>query len=378
LKDNDDSKFITNFNITPKTSIEHISILRNGVDWLESNQIYPGETFNIRLEGVGFDKAHFRFEDIDEIVKDSVISNDKVVEYKVKVPINISKKKLAIYNYNENTGKLLQIREYQSPRPFDYVFLNYGELGKKFSGIRGPEFSAKTVKDITLSFLNEKIDAGERLYGKQYLELGIKITGPKGELIEMQTIKNISICPDASSPRFGYYDTKDCRKEDISLNDYLSRKTYDLDWARVSLTLTNPKDKYNEDGLEKNVDIIIQKKYKFDVDVSFPSMLTKIEGRPWQNGLGVSMAMVAQFSFYDDNKIGRLKPYKIGAGFLALNAFNFGSTNVSRDLGLVILGSIYPTRRETKFTLPLYLGGGYLLNDGKWFWVFGPGIGVTF
>jgi hypothetical protein len=72
-----------------------------------------------------------------------------------------------------------------------------------------------------------------------------------------------------------------------------------------------------------------------------------------------------------------LRPYKIGAGFVALNAFNLSQdSNVNRDLGIVLLGSVYPTRREARFTFPLYLGGGYLLSAGKWFYLLGPGIGV--
>lgn len=130
---------------------------------------------------------------------------------------------------------------------------------------------------------------------------------------------------------------------------------------------------------KKNVEIILQRKIKFDIDVSFPSLLTKIvKEESWQNGLSVSMAMIAQFSFYEKDKIARFKPFKIGFGFLALNAFNFSGNNNTRDLGLVILGSIYPTRRESKLSFPLYLGGGYLLNKSSLFWVFGPGIRVSF
>ena len=61
---------------------------------------------------------------------------------------------------------------------------------------------------------------------------------------------------------------------------------------------------------------------------------------------------------------------------MALNAFNLGSSSSNRDMGVVILGSVYPTRREAKFTFPLYLGGGFLLGTSKWFYMLGPGIGV--
>ncbi|MEJ7663859.1 MAG: hypothetical protein WKG07_32160 [Hymenobacter sp.] len=49
---------------------------------------------------------------------------------------------------------------------------------------------------------------------------------------------------------------------------------------------------------------------------------------------------------------------------MALNAFNLNSndTNVKRDLGIVMLGSVVPVRTGARLTFPLYLGGGYLLS----------------
>jgi hypothetical protein len=114
--------------------------------------------------------------------------------------------------------------------------------------------------------------------------------------------------------------------------------------------------------------------------VSFPAgLLTKRVGESGYGSFsGISLATLAQFSFYNPEKINRLRPYKIGAGFVAINAFNLSSdTNVNRDLGLVVIGSVYPTRRDAKLTFPLYLGGGYLLNNkNHWFFLLGPGIGI--
>ena len=218
------------------------------------------------------------------------------------------------------------------------------------------------------------------MYGKQYVEVVVKITGSRGELIELTTLPAIVVCPGQKSPRKAYYELKDCAKDELSLNNYIGQKTYDLtDWTKISLTFRHIKDKYNGQGIEKNVEIILQRRTKFDIDVSFPSLLTKIvKEEGWQNGLGVSMATIAQFSFYEKDKIARLLPFKVGVGFLALNAFNFSADNTYRDLGIVILGSLYPTRKDTKFSFPLYMGGGYLLNKKSWFWVFGPGIRVSF
>ena len=46
-------------------------------------------------------------------------------------------------------------------------------------------------------------------------------------------------------------------------------------------------------------------------------------------------------------------------------------------MSIVVIGSIYPTRKDVKLSFPLYLGGGYMLNKGKWFVLLGPGIRVS-
>jgi hypothetical protein len=89
------------------------------------------------------------------------------------------------------------------------------------------------------------------------------------------------------------------------------------------------------------------------------------------------MAMIAQFSFYQKNRINRLQPFKVGAGFLALDAFNFSENDDNRDLAIVILGSLYPTRKDKKLTFPLYFGGGYKLNAEEFFFLIGPGIRIS-
>jgi len=124
----------------------------------------------------------------------------------------------------------------------------------------------------------------------------------------------------------------------------------------------------------------LRKLMTFDVDVSFPAGLVikrvGVDGFPGLSG--ISLAMLAQFSFYDKERIRRLKPYKVGAGFLAQNAFNFNPENTQRDLGIVVLGSVYPTRLDGKLTFPLFAGFGYFINEERFFYLIGPGIRISF
>ncbi|MBN1183097.1 MAG: hypothetical protein JXB49_12460 [Bacteroidales bacterium] len=381
IKDGDIARFITNVSITPATSVTKISMLRSGGEWKESNTIYPGETVEIRLEGEGLHKANFYFEGLEQVVGDSLLKNESQITYSIKVPLNIPLKSINIYNDKEATGKTLRVSEYQKPRDFDYIFLYYGDKNRRVSAIRGPILYEKTVKDVVLSVNPDIIDE-DALYGRQFLDIEVRILGKKNELIEIRNFDNLIFCPGEKSPRFNFYPTKGCLNDDISLNKYLSRKTYDLeDWSRIVIKISDEKDKYGEEGFEKEVELLLKKKYSFDVEVSFPAGLITISKQEdgqmgFGNLSGISMAMIAQFSFYHPEKIARYRPYKVGAGFLAFNAFNFSDNVEDRDVGIVALGSLYPTTRDVKLSFPLYMGGGYFLKDQQWFFLIGPGIRV--
>jgi len=391
IKDGDEARFITNFDITPKTEIQQISILREGKKWLNSSTIYPGETIDIRLEGNGLHKANIYFEDLTDLTSDTLTHNQNQLMFKLKVPLDVSKKEINIYNHGKPTGKILTVQEYLEPRPFDFILVDYGALGRRVKDIRGPLIHEQTIKDVVISFDEHIIDSPVNLYGKQYININIEITDKNNNLIEIKEIENIVVCPSSKSLRFKYYETNGCFTEDISLNDYIRKKTYDLEeWSRIEITFSHQKDKYSGRGYKKEIEIINKKNVKFDVDVSFPAGLITIRKEDKFNDAGektgeevgfgslggISMAMIAQFSFYHPDKIAKLRPYKLGAGFLAFNAFNFSDNNDERDVGVVILGSLYPTSRDTKLSFPLYIGGGYFLKEGRWFFLIGPGIRV--
>jgi len=379
IKENDAPRYITNLDITPQTVIRNVQVLHRGGEWTTNLGVSPGETVDVRLEGEGLQKARVSFEDLPVIPSDSSVRTDARLVYRVKVPVNFDKRKSTIYNAGQATGYSLSIREFQRPHPLDFVTVSYGEAARTVSRLDGPVLYDGIIRDVVFQFNPNGIDKADQLFGKQYLSFEIRTLNSKGELVEMRTVDNIVICPGDKSPRAAFYADKQCRTDPFSLNSVLGRKTYDLDeWSRIQVTVKHQPGQYTESGYTQTVELVLKRNYKFDIDVSFPAgLLTRKQGESSYGDLGgISLATLAQFSFYSPKKINRLRPYKIGAGFVALNAFNLGSSTANRDLGVVILGSVYPTRREAKFTFPLYLGGGFLLGTSKWFYMLGPGIGV--
>lgn len=380
IKDGDHPEFVTNLDITPKTAIQSILVEREGRDWEKSNVVYPGETVNIRLEGEGLHKAKFSFPGASNLEYDSLIKNENISVFRIKIPLSVTASRIEIFNHNQSTGHSLRVEEFSRPRPFDFINLDFGTESLSVANIDKPIYYENNLTDLVFDFDRSKIDEGKELYGKQYLTIKVRISNKQGNLIELYQFDEVVICPNEASPRFVHYESKDCRGEDINLNNYISKKTSELDeWSKIELEISHDKEKYRGEGRSKKILIYLKRDYNFDIDVSFPTglLILKAQEGNFTNFGGISFAMIAQMSFYQPGKIAKYRPYKLGAGFIAINAFNFSESNDDRDVGLVVIGSLYPTSSDKKLTFPLYAGGGYLLSEQKAFFLIGPGIRVT-
>lgn len=388
IKEGDESRFVTNLDITPKTNIQTISIKREGADWVNSNVVYPGEIVGVRFEGDGMHKANFAFQGIGRISPDSVFQNENTASFEFRVPMTIPSSRIDIFNHNTSTGKALVVKEYQKPKPFDYVILDFGDEQHVVSDIDKPIYYERTITDLLFSFDRALIDQNLSLNGIQYLTIDVKVSNKRGNLIELYKFDQLAICPSERSPRYAFYNKDECRSDDLNLNNHLAKKTFDLEeWSRIDLTVSHIKDKYGGKGDTKKIVVYLKRDYNFDIDVSFPSglLIFKSPDDPdpndpnakaqFANFGGISFAMMWQMSFYEPGKIAKYRPYKIGAGFIALNAFNF-SDNADQDIGLVVIGSLYPISSDNKLSFPLHAGFGYLLGDQKLFGLIGPGIRV--
>jgi hypothetical protein len=381
IKDVDLAKFITNFDITPRPRIATLSVLHRGGDWSTNTTINPGETVDVRLEGESLLKGRYHFDGGNIIPSDSSTRSEKVLIYRVQVPLSSVRRRVAIFDGSTATDFGLSVKEAQRPHPLNFVQVNYGAGPRPITQLNGPVLYDKTIPDVVFSFNNNAIDEAGNLYGRQYLSMDIRTVDDKGNLIDQRTVDQLVVCPGEASPRYAYYQGNDCQVGNFSLNSLLGRKTYDLDaWYRIIITVRDDARQYSTKGYSQQIELVLRRHLNFDISVSFPAgLLTKYAGESTYNSFGgISLATLAQLSFYAPDRINRLRPYRIGAGFVALNAFNLSnSTDVQRDLGIVILGSVVPVRTGARLTFPLYLGGGYLLTKGTPFLLFGPGIGVT-
>lgn len=390
IKMSDVPTFITNLDITPQMQISAIHVLHEGSDWQASTRVNPGEQIDVSIEGKSLHKARFAWLDAVDITADTISQTETRRLFKLRIPMNINKRQIALLNNGQPTGKTLTIEEYQHPRPFDFITLNYGNNEQiQVNKVSNTVISRNVIKEFSLSFDTENIDSKTKLYGKQYMDIDIRILTKRGEIAEMRTLKNQLVCPDETSPRGAYYKDKNCLSENINFNNILNTKPSALEnFGKVQLDIKQSSDKYSDPIFEKRVEVIYQPKMLFDIDLSLPagmliqnlgeSELEKTKKSSFTDNLGgISIALIAQFSFTDNEKAGKMQPYRCGAGFLFINTFNFRE-DAKRDLAFVALGSIYPLSNRRMFNVPIHVGLGYKFQEKIPFVMISPGISVSF
>jgi hypothetical protein len=383
IKDGDRTRFVTNLNILEKPRIDQILVMRKNEDWSDKLYGRPGEKLDVKVLGKGLSKTKVQLPDMSNLKRDSISQSDEVAFYQLTIPQDVSKSKYSFFMNNQVTAFDLMVKEFQEPRNLDFVSLRYGDEAALLTDekLEKPVLYEKLLKDVSFSFDVDKIDKGQSLYGKQYLDIEIRVVSPRGELKE--TIhKQVVVCPGEKSIRFDDYDRSDCENSVVSLNDLLNTKTYNLEgYSQIFITVRHDPKNYATAGYKRSVKIILKRNVVFDLQVSFPAgmLIKRFDTEGLGSLSGISIAAIAQLSFYDQLQIGKIKPYRIGAGFLALNAFNFSdNADVQRDVAIVAMASVYPINRSSKFSFPLHTGFGYMMKQGAWFFLFGPGIEVKF
>ncbi|HAP62509.1 MAG TPA: hypothetical protein DCR93_24435, partial [Cytophagales bacterium] len=385
LKNGDRTRFFTNFNILSKPTLSKVSVLRAGKDWTTSLAVYPGETLEVKVEGEGLEKAKFAFGDGRYVATlDTARRSDVAQYYQLTIPMDVKETRIPLSMNDKPSSYELLVREYQKAADLDYVNIDYGARALPITAPRfdKPATFEGEIRDITFSFRPHMLDTEEELHGIQYLEIELRVTGPDKRLIEIREIKDIKITPAPVSPRYVYYSQDKATDGVIRLNDYLANKTYDWKpWTQVEITVRHKPGTYGAAGQTRKLILMPSQRVNLQLEVSFPAgLLTKRFNQPGIGNLtGISTAALVQASFYQPGKINKLSPWKVGGGFLALNALSSLTDNAEdKDLGVLGMVSFYPINSDSKVKFPLHAGLGYLFKNNTVFLVVGPGVQVNF
>ncbi len=386
VKEGDRNRFFTNFNILPKPFIEKVSILRQGKDWTGSQIVYPGEEIELKIQGTGLSGSEITFADGKYVaVPDTIRKNNQVRFFSLKIPEDIKERSIPI-SLNQNTTSFgFLVNEYQRPRSLDFITVNYGEGEHELTGenFYKPSLYNGEIGDVVITAHLDRIDEQLEFYGVQYINVEIRLWDKNNRQIETRTVEDIKLVPDKTSVRHLGYNHNNESSAILRINDFLVNKTYDLrPWSKIEITVEHDKSKYGGNGFKSKAIIYRSDKFSLDIEVSFPAGLFVVPIGSTQEVsslTGLSIASMANFTFYKKGQIKKEQPIRLGLGFIALNAINSitGSTDDS-DIGAVALMSFQPLHSDSKINFPLYAGFGYLFKAENLFLLIGPGIKFTF
>lgn len=386
VKEGDKNRFFTNFNILPKPFIEKVSILRPGKDWTESPIVYPGEEIELKVQGKGLASSLIRFADGKYPAQpDTIRKNNQVRFFTLSIPATIKERSVPIsLNHNTTSFELL-VNEYQRPRPLDFITINYGNGEHPLTSetFYKPALYHGEIGDIVITSHNDKIDSDDEFYGVQYVDVELRLWDKNNRQIELRNISNVKLVPDKSSIRHLSYNHENESAHVLRINDILVNKTYDLrPWSKVEITVQHHKERYGGQGYEAKAIIYRSDNFAVDIEVSFPAGLLVVpigSSSEVSSLTGLSVASMANFTFYKKGKIKKEQPLRLGLGFIALNAINsIASSTDESDIGAVALASFQPLHSDSKINFPLYAGFGYLFKSENLFLLIGPGIKFTF
>lgn len=379
LKDGTRTLFTTNFDIIPKPFVQQVQIKRKGQKWTSNLTVKPGERFRVRIKGESLHRTQLSWEGLDKIMaEDSISFGPKQVVFDLQIPVREPLGPIPLLQNGEESRFNLKVIDYQRPQAFNFIRLETTDDTLVLSHKRKENFFSEDLSQTKLAFLPDSIDRPGRLMGLQYLRVEVVLKDPEQRILMRKLLTDVCICPSDSSPRGSLYDRKDCRKHPISIRKLFSYDWEQLPpWSRLQFTVAHLDDKYQAAGQVSSWEVIYKQKVRVEVALGFPVGLAfkRFDGTETQTFDGVHTALMAQFDWYQKGKINSLRPFRLGVGFMAMETFPFDG-DPQQDFGVGALLSLYPTRRDQRISLPIYLGGGYGIQRNTWFFLVGPGLSI--
>ena len=156
----------------------------------------------------------------------------------------------------------------------DFLILDIDGNDYPVSTLDKPIYYDKTITDLVIKFDENRIDFSDQLFGKQFLEIDVKIKNKAGNIIELYEFEDLVVCPGTFSPRGDRYDKSECTANTINLNNFIKNKTSQLpEWAQIELDIKHKDNAYETVRFNRKVMIVLKRANSYDIDVSFPAGL---------------------------------------------------------------------------------------------------------
>ena len=383
LKDQDQTLFTMNLDIVPTPHLDVVELRRPGGDWQSDLTLYPGEEIELRMQGESLTRTSIQIPELLDLSSkpnsDSIRYGDEQITATLTVPLDLMKREMTLERDEKATKFVFHLREYQRPRELDFVRVTYERHTEKLTTVRSPIQVKAPLSSFQFRFLRDSIDLPRDLYGPQYLDLTIEVWSAEGRILEKRHVEQVCVCPGANSPRSEAYDAP-CVEGVVKLNDLLKTPSYELPgWSRIRVEVAHQADRYKEPVKKRSFSIIQRLTWEVGLEVALPVpiILARFNGEQADNLSSVGLGAFAQLRFYRKRGINELVPVQASLGVMATDVFSFASSP-RRDWALCGLAAFYPITSKQRWSIPLYVGGGYLLDAETFFFFMGPGLSVQF
>jgi hypothetical protein len=378
IKAQDETLLKTNFDVIFPPNVLEVAIRPQDSTWTEALSLRPGESFDLRLRGESLQRARYLLEDLENLGKsDSVSRTEELLFKDLKIPEGTKAREIRLMQDDIYTGFSLKIREFRRAHPLDYVQLHLNADTLDWEGLPRTRSIFTSLSRLQLQFRRDSIEQDYPFFGPQYLRVEVEVTDDKGLLLAPQKVKEICLCPEETTPRAEAYQRFPCYQGPVALEKLIDRPLSDLPaYTQVYVTLAHQDSAYQQNKARKQIRIVLRKKYKFGFEATFPvgiimKRFNVAGSEPLQ---AVGFAAMAQLAFYRRYALNELKPFRISAGMMSIDVFPLDGDAPLRDWGISAFMSLYPIDSQKRWNIPLYLGGGYLIEGKSAFFFFGPGF----
>jgi len=383
---------LTDIEIKPNPQVQKVEILRLS-DWTENLTVRPDERFLLKISGENLINANLNFNSSAISTIPQAANTNNVAIYEVNIADNIQEKEVDMI-INEGVVTVLKVEEYQIPCPLNYftsINTDYLALTSDDYVYSSKSFS-KLNDHLLISFDANMIDDNKKMYGVQYIVIEVKVLDNENNIIGVPILKKYYIKP-KNGPRASHYvnpktdiyselsgnsiDIKSLLPSEPKLNQLNDYKP----WETIEISISTDENIYKERGYKKRIVLVNKQTIVIKPSLTIPTGLYVYREGGLSDATGISATALYQVQFYYGNK--KKIPLNLGAGFIGLDAINFVSnkdstdTDGTQDLGIISMLTIdnfIKPDRKSNISFAIHIGGGYLLNNKKWFWLIGPGI----
>jgi hypothetical protein len=179
LKDGDTPSYITNFNILHDLEISEIQILNHQGRWVATRNVQPGQSYDIKLIGLGLDTTPLAFDGAKLLAYDSLIGSDQTAYYRISVPMDIKKKEIHIVAKGLQQSQSLSVQEYSKPAALSFVRLNYGDGNQPITTLARRTLYDHVLNDVRVVFDTDQIDQPQNMHRIQHIDIQVELRTAK-------------------------------------------------------------------------------------------------------------------------------------------------------------------------------------------------------